>query len=152
MMSRGASWFASLVAGLALNASAAQAFELVSLQEQQAAWSAPESLSPKTTPVAGAPLIDIVEPRMGSLITSPTSIQLVFQASASSAVRPETFKVLYGRLRLDITQRLLAAASISAQGIAVKGASLPKGSHRLLLSIEDSLGRQGQKQLDFEVN
>ena len=89
---------------------------------------------------------------MGSLITSPTSIQLVFQASASSAVRPETFKVLYGRLRVDITQRLLGAASISAQGSAVKGASLPKGRHRLLLSIEDSLGRQGQRQLDFEVN
>lgn len=152
MMSTVARWLTGFVAGVVLGASAAQAFELVSLQEQQAAWSAPESLSPKTNPVPGAPLIDIVEPRMGSLITSPTSIQLVFQASASSAVRPETFKVLYGRLRVDITQRLLGAASITAQGIAVKGASLPKGSHRLLLSIEDSLGRQGQRQLDFEVN
>jgi hypothetical protein len=102
--------------------------------------------------VAGAPLIDIVAPRIGNVVTSPTSIQLVFQASAPSAVRPETFKVLYGRLRLDITQRLLGAASISAQGIDVKNANLPKGSHRLLLSIEDSLGRQGQKQLEFEVN
>jgi hypothetical protein len=147
-----AHWFASLVAGLAFSASAAQAFELVSLQEHQATLTAPELLSPKTSPVAGAPWIDVVEPRMGSVITSPTGIQLVFQASASSVVRPETFKVLYGRLRLDITQRLLGAASISAQGIAVKGASLPKGSHRLLLSIEDSLGRQGQRQLDFEVN
>lgn len=152
MMSRGTSWFASLVAGLALGASAAQAFELISFQEQQAALSAPESLSPKTSPVAGAPLIDIVAPRIGNVVTSPTSIQLIFQASAPSAVRPETFKVLYGRLRLDITQRLLGAASISAQGIDVKNATLPKGSHRLLLSIEDSLGRQGQKQLEFEVN
>ena len=152
MMSTRASWLAGLVAGVVLSASAAQAFELVSLQEQQAALTAPEPLSPKTNPVAGAPMIDILEPRTGSVITSPTSIQLVFQASASSAVRPETFKVLYGRLRLDITQRLLGAASITAQGIAVKGANLPKGSHRLLLSIEDSLGRQGQRQLDIEVN
>ena len=147
-----ARWFAGLVAGVAFGASAAQAFELVSLQEQQAAWAAPQSLSPKTSPIAGAPWIDIVEPRMGSVITSPTSIQLIFQATAPSAVRPDTFKVLYGRLRLDITQRLLGAASITAQGIAVKDASLPKGSHRLLLIIEDSLGRQGQRQLDFEVN
>ena len=137
---------------MAFGAPAAHAFELIFLHEQQAALTASELLSPKTSPVAGAPLIDILEPRMGSVITSPTSIQLVFQATASSAVRPETFKVLYGRLRLDITQRLLGAASITAQGITVKGASLPKGSHRLLLSIEDSLGRQGQRQLDFEVN
>ena len=152
MMTTAVRWFAGFVAGVALGVSAAQAIELVSLQEQQASWSAPESLSPKTSPTAGAPLIDIVEPRTGSAITSPTSIQLVFQASAPSAVRPETFKVLYGRLRLDITQRLLGAASITAQGIAVKAASLPKGSHRLLLSIEDSLGRQGHRQFDFEVN
>ena len=72
--------------------------------------------------------------------------------STPSAVRPETFKALYGRLRIDITQRLLSATTITTQGITVKEASLPKGSHRLLLSIEDTEGRQGQKVLEFEVN
>ena len=129
-----------------------QAFELISPQELNASMTAPQSLAPKASPVPGAPQIDILEPRLGSVITSPTSIQLVFKPSADSAVRPETFRVLYGRLRLDITQRLLGVATLSAAGIHVQGASLPKGSHRLLLSIEDTLGRQGQRQLDFDVN
>ena len=67
-------------------------------------------------------------------------------------VRPETFKALYGRLRIDITQRLLNATKVTAQGITVKDATLPQGSHRLLLSIEDTEGRLGQKTLEFEVN
>jgi hypothetical protein len=75
----------------------------------------------------------------------------MFVPSASSMVRPETFKVLYGRLRIDITQRLVNAAKITAEGISVKEASLPKGSHRLLLSVEDLQGRLGMKSLDFEI-
>ena len=67
-------------------------------------------------------------------------------------VRPETFKALYGRLRIDITQRLLNATKVTAQGITVKDATLPQGSHRLLLSIEDTEGRLGHKTLEFEVN
>jgi hypothetical protein len=58
---------------------------------------------------------------------------------------------LYGRLRIDITQRLVNAAKITAEGISVKEASLPKGSHRLLLSVEDLQGRLGMKSLDFEI-
>lgn len=140
------------IAAFAFVASAANAFELISVQEHLAAWTAPETLVPKSAPAAGAPQIDIVQPRVGSTITSPSTIQVAFKASAPGTVRPETFKVLYGRLRLDITQRLLGAASLSPEGIQADGASLPKGSHRLLLSIEDSLGRQGQRQWDFEVN
>ena len=97
-------------------------------------------------------MIEVIAPRLNASITSPSSIELLFQPAAPSAVRPETFRVLYGRLRLDITQRLLSATPITAQGITVKEANLPKGSHRLLLSIEDTEGRQGHKVLEFEVN
>jgi hypothetical protein len=92
-----------------------------------------------------------VYPKLDSPIASPTAIQLVFVPSASSAVRPESFKVLYGRLRVDITQRLTQVAKVTAEGVNIKEASLPKGTHRLLLSIEDQQGRQGAKSLDFEI-
>jgi hypothetical protein len=101
--------------------------------------------------VPGAPQIEIVHPRLDTPVVSPTAIQLMFVPAASSVVRPETFKVLYGRLRIDITQRLINAAKVTAEGISVKEASLPKGSHRLLISIEDLQGRQGIKSLDFEI-
>jgi hypothetical protein len=134
-----------------LGAQAAMALELVSLEEMLASSSAADTLVPKTAASQGAPQIDIVYPKLDSPIASPTAIQLVFVPSASSAVRPESFNVLYGRLRVDITQRLTQVAKVTAEGVNIKEASLPKGTHRLLLSIEDQQGRQGAKSLDFEI-
>lgn len=128
-----------------------QAFDLVSLQEMQASQTAIEPLTAKVSPVSGAPQIEVVHPKLDAPVVSPTPIQLMFVPAGSSSVRPETFKVLYGRLRIDITQRLVNAAKITADGISVKEASLPKGSHRLLLSVEDVQGRLGMKSLDFEI-
>ncbi len=153
-MSLHAPLFRSLLSGIGFCACTlhALAFELVSAQEMRASMSAPPALTAKSFPVPGAPQIELLHPRLDSPIASPTAIQLLFVPSASSPVRPETFKILYGRLRIDITQRLLSAAKVTAEGISVKEASLPKGSHRLLLSIEDIQGRQGTKFLDLEIN
>jgi hypothetical protein len=147
------SWLQTSVLALGLCASAChvQAFELVSVSEMQASLGATEPLTAKTVAVPGAPQIEIVHPRLDTPVVSPTAIQLMFVPAASSVVRPETFKVLYGRLRIDITQRLINAAKVTAEGISFKEASLPKGSHRLLISIEDLQGRQGIKSLDFEI-
>ncbi len=129
----------------------AMALELVTVAEMQTSAAAPEPLTPKTVTTPGAPQIEIVHPRLDKPVASPTAIQLMFLPSTSSVVRPETFKVLYGRLRIDITQRRTQVAKITPEGIHVQEASLPKGSHRLMLSIEDVQGRQGMKQLDFEI-
>ena len=152
-MMRWGSWLQTSVLALGLCTSAChvQAFELVSVHEMQASLGAAEPLTAKTVAVPGAPQIEIVHPRLDTPVVSPTAIQLMFVPAASSVVRPETFKVLYGRLRIDITQRLINAAKVTAEGISVKEASLPKGSHRLLISIEDLQGRQGIKSLDFEI-
>jgi hypothetical protein len=152
-MMRWGSWLQTSVLALGLCASAChvQAFELVSVSEMQASLGTAEPLTAKTVAVPGAPQIEIVHPRLDTPVVSPTAIQLMFVPAASSVVRPETFKVLYGRLRIDITQRLINAAKVTAEGISVKEASLPKGSHRLLISIEDLQGRQGIKSLDFEI-
>lgn len=143
-------WLA--VVALGSGACAVHALDLVSEQEMRASLAAPEPLGVKAGVLPGAPRIHVIAPELNGPIASPSTIELQFQAAAPSTVRPETFQALYGRLRIDITQRLLNATAVTAQGITVKQARLPKGSHRLLLSIEDSEGRLGQKTLDFEVN
>jgi hypothetical protein len=147
------SWLPTPLLALGLWAShtPTQAFDLVSAQEARASMAASEPLSAKVSPVSGAPQIEVLYPKLDAPVASPTPIQLMFVPSASSMVRPETFKVLYGRLRIDITQRLVNAAKVTAEGINVKEASLPKGTHRLLISVEDLQGRQGTKSLDFEI-
>lgn len=142
-----------LCTGLCTAAVNTWAIELVTPQEMMASMSALEPLAAKAAALTpGAPQIEVVQPRLNLPIASPTSIQLLFVPSTASAVKPETFKVFYGRLRIDITQRMLNSTKVTAEGINVKEASLPKGSHRLMLSIEDSQGRQGLKTLDFEIN
>jgi hypothetical protein len=147
------SWLPTPFLALGLWASHAptHALDLVSAQEAQASMAANEPLSAKVSPVPSAPQIEVLYPKLDAPIASPTPIQLMFVPAASSMVRPETFKVLYGRLRIDITQRLVNAAKVTSEGIHVQEASLPKGTHRLLMSVEDLQGRQGSKSLDFEI-
>ena len=113
---------------------------------------APPQATPKSVPVKDAPRIEVASPNLSGPLASPTPIQLNFEAAAPAAVKPETFRVLYGAFGIDITQRLLGAAKLNAQGISVQEASLPSGRHKLQLSVEDSLGRKGVRVVEFQIN
>ena len=73
------------------------------------------------------------------------------QPTSPALIRPETFRVLYGSFRIDITDRITASSKVTAQGIDVSEAKLPKGSHKLFIEIQDSAGRTGQSPLQFVV-
>jgi hypothetical protein len=85
-------------------------------------------------------------------VGSPTVIDLRFQATTPGDIKPESFKALYGTFQIDITKRLLSVAKVTGSGVRVEEASLPKGRHKLLLVVEDSLGRTGNQTIEFEVN
>ena len=42
-------------------------------------------------------------------------------------------------------------AKVSETGVNVQEASLPKGKHKLLMVVEDTSGRRGNKTIEFEV-
>ncbi|MGI9134919.1 MAG: hypothetical protein ACR2I0_13430 [Rhodoferax sp.] len=138
-------------ASMALVAAHAGGALLVSAQEMQASNAAPETFSAKSVPLPDAPLIELLSPRLDGPIGSPTPIRLKFQAAAQSKAKPESFKVLYGSFQIDITKRLLSVAKVTEQGVEVNEANLPAGKHKLLLSVEDSAGRLGNKVVEFVV-
>ena len=74
-----------------------------------------------------------------------------FQLTPSISVKPETSKVLYDSFEIDITKRILNLAKVSETGINVQETSLPKGKHKLLMVVEDTSGRRGNKTHEFEV-
>jgi len=74
-----------------------------------------------------------------------------FQPTPQIAVKPDTFKVLYGLFEIDITKRILNVAKVTESGVNVQEASLPKGKHKLLMVVEDTSGRRGNKTIEFEV-
>lgn len=142
---------AVLAAVTAVTPSFAQPAWLVTPEEAAASLAAPMPLTPRTTGAPGTPRINLLAPNLSAAVASPTRIQVRFESTLPATIKPESFKVLYGAFKIDITGRILSASKVTAQGIDVPEAALPKGSHRLWLQIEDSAGRQGARQMDFTV-
>ena len=130
----------------------AQAQWLVTEQEAMLSRATPAMPEAKSVPVPGAPRIVLLQPDVAGAVASPTRIQLRFEPTGDAAIRPETFKVRYGALRLDITQRITAVSTVTPQGIDVSEAKLPKGAHRLFMDIQDSAGRAGERAVSFVVD
>ena len=138
-----------LVSGLSATAFAGQL--LVSVDEMNASNSAKPPFTAKSVAPKDAPLIELSAPKLSAPVNSPTPIELKFQPTPPSAVKPETFKVLYGSFEIDITKRILNVAKVTESGVFVQEASLPKGKHKLLMVVEDTSGRRGNKTIEFEV-
>jgi hypothetical protein len=124
---------------------------LVTPSEAQASEQAIQPPEARSVPEQGAPRVSLLTPDISSTVRRPTRIQVRFEATAPALIKPETFRVLYGSLRLDITQRVTSASQVTAQGIDVAEASLPPGSHRLLIEIQDTQGRIGRRTVGFVV-
>jgi hypothetical protein len=124
---------------------------LVSVDEMNASNNAKPPFTAKAVAPKDAPLIELSAPKLSAPVSNPTPIELKFQPTPPSSVKPETFKVLYGAFEIDITKRILNLAKVSETGVNVQEVSLPKGKHKLLMVVEDTSGRRGNKTIEFEV-
>lgn len=129
----------------------AQSTFLVSEEEMVRSNSSKTLFYPKTVVSPDAPKIELVSPKLDSTISSPTQIQLKFLPKNPATAKPETFQILYGTFRIDITERLLKVATVTPQGINVPEAKLPNGKHKLFLNVQDSDGRVGSRLIEFEI-
>ncbi|MEK8045630.1 hypothetical protein [Ideonella margarita] len=103
---------------------------------------------------AGAPAIEVLRPLLegnGTQVVSPVPIELRFKPAADAAIDVASFRVLYGAFRIDVTQRLLKSVVVRPDGLKVEQAAIPSGSHRLVVQVTDTLGRQGSRELNFSV-
>ena len=123
---------------------------LISIEEMNASNNA-SSFKSRSIPPKDAPVIELSAPKLSTPVSSPTPIELKFQPTPPSVVKPETFKVLYGSFEIDITKRILNVAKVTESGVFVQEANLPKGKHKLLMVVEDNAGRRGNRAIDFEV-
>ena len=140
---------ALLLGGVSLTAFAGQL--LVSVEEMNASNNAKPPFTAKSVAPKDAPLIELYAPKLPAPVSSPTPIELKFQSTPPSTGKPETFKVLYGTFEIDITKRILNVAKVTEAGVFVQEASLPKGKHKLLMVVEDTAGRRGNRSIDFEI-
>jgi len=136
---------------IARAAPASEPLVLVTEEELQASMAAPEPLFPRFTPEPGAPRILVDTPKVNASLGSPIALKLRFEPAKGTSIRPETFKVKYGSLRIDITARITGSTEVTPRGLEVSQAVLPKGKHTMVIAIEDAVGRLNERQLQFVV-
>lgn len=156
---------AKALAGLALlmllagpQARAAGAFELITAAEAKGAAQAEAAAAPKPRtrslllPKGPAPAIRVVTPDApGATVPAPLRIELAFSPLPGTRIVPSSFRVLYGVLKIDLTERLRAHATITETGVLVEQAQVPEGQHRLLVQVADDQGNVAEQELRFRV-
>ena len=97
------------------------------------------------------PKIEIISPNLGSEIKPPVKIEVRFIGENGVAINPDSFKVNYGVLGIDITARIRKATEIKMDGFTAEGAALPEGKHSLKLTLSDAEGRTTTSTLKFKI-
>lgn len=145
----------ALVAVLAWHGVGAQS--LVSAEElraELAAQAAPSKpvVRAKSLPQPGAPRIEIQSPdTLGGSLTAPFEIRVHFTPESGAQIVPDSFRVLYGVLGVDITARVMKYGTLKDNLLRIEHANIPPGRHRLSIRIRDSEQREGQADLAFVV-
>ncbi|PND38182.1 hypothetical protein C1O66_12075 [Paucibacter aquatile] len=125
---------------------------LISETEWKQERATPPPPSTKFSPAPGAPRLELLQPKPGpDTLASPFDIQLRWNAEGEARIEPQTLRIRYGWMGLDITQRVLAQAEVTAEGLRIRKAALPSGEHKLAVEIADSLQRVGRRQFEVKV-
>ena len=147
--------FINLCVALALTSPvSAQAFDLVS-QSEYLASEAQEKSAPSFTArsLAGPsdPIIDIRSPSLTGPLKAPVGIDLRFLTSGAAKINWESLRILYGAFKLDITDRVKKEAKVLPDGIQITSANLPSGSHKLVIQVANTEGKQAEREVRFSV-
>ncbi|MCA9455480.1 MAG: hypothetical protein H6750_16170 [Nitrospiraceae bacterium] len=95
------------------------------------------------------PLIEVITPKEGDQAEAPIEVNIKFSPQ-NEPVDITTLKVSVVKfISIDITDRVRDYSS--PQGIHVKEAKIPKGKHRVRISIADTGGMYSKKEITFEV-
>lgn len=104
-------------------------------------------------PRAMMPSIEIIKPEPAAdlRVKAPFTINVLFKPQADAAIDPSSFKVLYGALRLDITNRITKFVKVTPTGFSLDNAQIPVGKHRLTMQVQDDKQRVAERELRVEV-
>ena len=152
---------ALLPIALVLSATPAQAapFMLISDDEAQREASAAAAVPPapprarSMLPPRQAPAIEVLAPvPEGVTVSSPLRLEIAFRAPADARIVPASFRLLYGMLKIDLTERLQRHARVDESGVLIEEAAVPQGTHRVIVRVADDKGRTTERELMIRVS
>jgi len=150
---------AALLLGSATLAQAAP-FTLISDDEAQreataAAKTVPAAPRPRSLPLPPreAPAIEVLAPvPEGVTVRSPLRLEIAFKAPPDARIVPSSFRLLYGVLKIDLTERLQRHARLNEEGVLIEEAAVPQGTHRVIVRVADDKGRIAERELMIRVS
>jgi hypothetical protein len=160
------SWHGQALAGVAAawmallpGHAAAAPFDLVTAAEAQrdAAEPPPPPRTRAMRPPPGsaaalAPTIKVIAPvSVSNPLSSPLRIEVAFKAPPDARIVPSSFRLLYGVLKIDLTDRVNKHATVRESGVVVDQAQVPDGTHRLIVRVADDKGRFGEQEMLIRV-
>lgn len=99
----------------------------------------------------GVPKIEVDRPNTEARLPHPFSVRIRFVPAPDAKIVVSSFKATYGWLNIDITDRLLEHAKLSADGLTADDINAPSGEHRVTVSIADTAGRVGSRTFRFSI-
>ena len=141
---------AALMLCCALSASAV---DLITPEEARRSQQAPPVVEAQSSaPDSMAPLIAVVDPQtIDKALKNPFRMEIDFKTQAGARLDFSSFKAYYGAFKVDITDRLLKAATRTSSGLRLNDVNVPSGSHKIVLRIKDDQSRMGERELYFKV-
>jgi hypothetical protein len=122
------------------------------ITEEEAALPAPAGeLERGPKEECGPPEIRVESPRGGETYRSPLPVQVRFVPSSGATIDPTSIRVELLKLGFtkDLTQR--AREFITAAGISMPSAEVPRGTHRVRISVADTSGKRCSEDVQFTV-
>jgi hypothetical protein len=129
----------------------AAGWPLVTPQQEARDNAAPHLPQPAKPAVQGTPVITVKQPDISHVLRNPTTFDIQFRAAPGATINLSTFQAKYGWLGINITSRLLGHATRTRSGLFAAEVNVPKGNHRISLSIADNLGRVGTLVVNLRV-
>ena len=133
-------------------------FELITTAEAQqtakAERDAPPEIRPRQVPgpKGNVPGIKVLAPSTSTAaLAAPLRIEVAFTPTPGTRIVPSTFRVLYGLLKIDLTDRLRRHATVTESGVVIDRAVVPEGQHRLILQVADDQGNTAEQELRIRV-
>ncbi|MFY7974661.1 MAG: hypothetical protein ACOVOT_09575, partial [Rubrivivax sp.] len=100
-----------------------------------------------------APAIQVIAPQAAgdTAVPMPLRLEFGFTAAPGARIVPGSFRLLYGMLRIDLTERLRPHATVNERGVLVERALMPPGNHRMWVQVGDDQGNLGEQELRFRI-
>lgn len=99
----------------------------------------------------GHPRIELVRPDSLKKLANPVNMELRFTAEDDVQIDMASFRVKYGRLGLDITDRLLKYGRLDVNRASLVNVELKPGSYDVEVVIADTRKRESRLPLHIEV-